>query len=241
LNEEPAYISSIPEEAEEVRVRRYPSGAKSHANYILNGELVGRRVFYESGLLEDESSIRNGLLHGVQYRWYENGQFLSVEPYENGGGHGTAYQWSEDGSLMGTYTLEHGTGLDLWWDDSCGAVVLAEVHMYRKGLQHGWEWWLDFDQESVHTERHWQEGVQHGIERNWNYEGRLRRGYPRYFVKGVRVTKRQYIRASTNDPELPPFRPEDNAQQRTFPSEITVHLGVVGSSNGDDLNDVSQK
>jgi hypothetical protein len=225
LNSDQAYITSIPPEAEERVTDVYPGGAKKEAEYWLNGERVGLRRFHPTGELEDEYAFRDGVRHGMQYRWDVPEKLLSAEPYEHGVPHGTAHQWADDGRLIGTYTLEHGTGIDLWWQDwPDGSVYLAEVHYMQNGQAHGFEWWLNEDQRTVHTERRWLHGNQHGIEREWNARGRLSRGYPRYWVNGERVTKRQYLKAAAPDPSLPPFRPKENDPQRTFPAEIAKHL-----------------
>jgi antitoxin component YwqK of YwqJK toxin-antitoxin module len=206
-------------------VNHYPDGVKERAEYWLNGELVGVRQFEERGELDWEASYRAGVKHGMAYRWGPPGQLTSAEPWENGVPHGTAYQWGEDGRVIGTYTLDHGTGIDLWrqdWPD--GSVELAEVHYMLDGRPHGFEWWLNDDQRSVWIERHWADGSRHGVEREWNTRGRLARGYPRYWVRGERVTKRQYLKAASHDLTLPPFRPEENAPERSFPPEIVEHL-----------------
>lgn len=69
-------------------------------------------------------------------------------------------------------------------------------------------------------ELHWQEGKYHGIERQWNSAKKLRRGFPQYWIKGDRVTKRKYLRAAEEDLSLPAFRVKDNSPRRKFPSEI---------------------
>jgi hypothetical protein len=43
-------------------------------------------------------------------------------------------------------------------------------------------------------------------------------------VNGVKVTKRQYLKACAADPKLPPFRAKDNQPSRRFPAEIAKHL-----------------
>lgn len=224
-----AYVSSIPKEAEERVVKRYRGGAKHRAEYYLDGQHVGSRFFSSTGQLEWEISIRNGVWHGIQYRWYESGELFSLEPYENGVPHGTAYEWAEGGTLLGTCIMDRGTGIDLWWEDcSGGTVTLAEAHSIKEGKWHGYVWWLNADQKSVWWEAHYEKGLPHGIERQWNSQDRLRRGYPRYYVHGKQVTKAQYLRAATKDPSLPPFRVEDNAPHRMFPPEIARHLGLRG-------------
>jgi antitoxin component YwqK of YwqJK toxin-antitoxin module len=109
----------------------------------------------------------------------------SAEPFRNDLAHGTAKQWSHVGELIGTYTMKHGTGLDLWhakehWGQ--GRVYLSEARYDREGKWHGFEWWPDEDQKSVHSEHHFWDNLQHGIQREWNSQHRLRhieRGYCR--------------------------------------------------------------
>jgi hypothetical protein len=222
-----AYISHIPPDAEERVIDSYPDGAKKEAKYWLNGERVGFRRFHPTGEVADEVPYQNGVRHGTQYRWDAPGKLLSAESYEHGVPHGTARQWADDGRLIGTYTLERGTGIDLWWEErSDGSVYLAEVHFMRDGRPHGFEWWLGVDQRSVWIERHWAHGTLHGIEREWDAETRLCRGYPRYWVHGERVTKRQYLKAAAQDSSLPPFRPEENEPRRSFPPEVVDHLRI---------------
>jgi hypothetical protein len=229
MDRDHAYVTLIPAEAEERVTDSYPDGTKQRAEYWLNGALAGMRGFDPNGERESECPFRAGVKHGMEYRWDAPGKLLSAEPYENGLPHGTAHQWADDGRLMGRYTLDHGTGIDLWWQERDGPDYLAEVHTMRDGRWHGFEWWLNEDQQSAHIERHWSHGYRHGIERDWNIRGRLSRGYPRYWVHGERVTKRQYLKAASQDPSLPPFRPEDNEPRRTFPPEVAQHLGLVPS------------
>ena len=80
--------------------------------------------------------------------------------------------------------------------------------------------WLNEDQRSVWIERHWIRGNLHGIERKWNEQHRLRRGWPRYFVGGERVNKRQYLRAAKQDPALPRFDKRDHLPERRFPANL---------------------
>jgi hypothetical protein len=119
--------------------------------------------------------------------------------------------------------MKHGTGLDLWhakdnWGK--GRVYLSEARYIKEGKWHGFEWWLDEDQKSVHSEHHFWENLQHGIQREWNNQRRLRRGFPRYWVNNERVTKREYLRACAKDPNLPPFRESDNRPRRKFPADV---------------------
>src|SRR5436305_3461473 len=91
------------------------------------------------------------------------------------------------------------------------------------GKPHGFDWWLTHEG-SLWWEYHWRHFARHGIEREWNADGRLRRGYPRYWVDGERVTRRQYLKAAAHDSSLPPFRPEENQPHRTSPPKIVRHL-----------------
>jgi hypothetical protein len=123
--------------------------------------------------------------------------------------------------------MKNGTGVDLWWQECLtkpGRAYLAEVHCMLKGHRHGFEWWLNEDQSSVYQERHWSLDEAHGIEREWDEKGMLRRGFPKFYVGGKRVTRRVYERERNGDPSLPPHRTEDNLPQRDFPAIIVRRL-----------------
>jgi hypothetical protein len=191
---------------------------------------VGIRTFEENGQLQYECPLRNDLRHGTVY-FFESGSVSFLEPYRHGFAHGTAKQWSDEGELLGTYTMKHGTGWDLWrckanWE--FGSIYLSEARYYKDGKRHGFEWWLDSDDQSqVWQESHFLENLSHGVEREWNSEGKLRRGYPKYWVRGQRVTKRQYLSACTKDSTLPAFRLKDNKPHRGFPPEVREHCAVI--------------
>jgi len=218
------FKSDIPSNVVEQTIREFrrDGGAIYHriADCILNGEVVGQRAYSEEGQLVTETPLRNGIKHGREYQWEDDGTLSLIEPYVNGKIHGTAKQYGRDGSVIGTYSLHHGTGYDIWrLESEDGAIRISEIHSLRDGLPHGYEWWLS-KPHVVYEERHWQEGEYHGIERQWNLANKLRRGFPRYWIKGERVDKRKYLRAAKKDPSLPLFRLKDNSPRRRFPPEI---------------------
>jgi hypothetical protein len=224
------YRSSIPKSARERVLATHLQGPQKYkAEYRVNGKVVGVRQFDRSGQLELERPMRNGLLHGTLYSC-DDGVVTFAEPYRAGLAHGTARQWSNDGELIGTYTMKHGTGLDLWRQKTnwgTGRVFLVEARFIKEGKWHGFEWWLNEDQKSIHDEHHFWANLQHGIQRSWNSKGRLRRGYPRYWVNNEQVTKRKYLRACAKDPSLPPFRKSDNRPNRKFPSEVLAAINLT--------------
>jgi len=223
------YRSSIPKAAKErILATHRTRPQKYKAEYLLDGEIVGVRQFDEDGQLEFERPMKNGVIHGTQYG-IDDGVVTSAEPFRNGLAHGTAKQWSQDGELIGTYTMKHGTGLDLWharehW--GCGRVYLAEARYVNEGKWHGFEWWPDEDQKSVHSEHHFWENLQHGIQREWNSQRRLKRGFPRYWVNNKQVKKREYLRACAKDSNLPPFHKSDNRPHRRFPPEVLAAMNL---------------
>jgi len=228
------YRSSIPKAAKECVLATHLKGPQKYlAEYRVNGKVVGDRQFDENGRLEIERPMKDGLLHGIRY-YCDDGVVTFAEPYRNGFAHGIARQWSYDGELIGTYTMKHGTGLDLWRqkeDWGTGRVFLAEARFIKEGKWHGFEWWLNEDQKSVHDEQHFRENFQHGIQRSWNSKGRLRRGYPRYWVSNKQVAKREYLRACAEDPNLPRFRESDNRPRRKFPFEVLVAIDMTAELN----------
>jgi molybdopterin-guanine dinucleotide biosynthesis protein A/antitoxin component YwqK of YwqJK toxin-antitoxin module len=214
--------SSCPTDAREHVLQRYPNGRKSEAAYSVAGRLAGYRRFHLNGLPEHEHALRDSRRHGYQFRWDIPGKLLNAEPYENGLPHGVAMQWSDEGNLVGRYTMIAGTGLDLWWHwNPDGGHYLSEMCTLRDGASHGFQRWFNEDS-SVSMENHWWYGLRHGIEREWNERGRLRRSYPRFFIAGKRVTRARYAQEARRDPTLPPYNPTDDSPAR--PGVVRVLL-----------------
>jgi len=219
------YRSSIPDAARSRVVEKHASGKSKVVEYTLKGEVVGRRCFFETGEPESEYSFRKGMKHGVQYQWYSPGRLTFAEPFANGLPHGKAKQWADDGTLMGDYTMVHGTGIDLWRQHrGDGSVYLSEARYVVKGIVHGFDWWINEDQTTVHIERCFNDQGLHGIWREWNDRGRLRRGFPQYYINNEKVSKRKYMKACEIYPTLPRFCVEDNEPARVFPPEIARSL-----------------
>jgi hypothetical protein len=192
---------------------------------ILNGQVVGRRAYDSDGILRVETPLKNGNKHGREYIWVEQGKLESVEPYIEGQLHGVAKQYNRNGKVIGTYRFVHGSGYDIWrCERADGSIRISEIFSVKDTALHGYEWWPRADQRSVWHERHWQGGKVHGIERMWNDKGRLKRGYPKYWIWGTAVSKRAYLRAAEKDKTLPAFRERDNRPQRRFPDEIEKRM-----------------
>lgn len=221
------FRSSIPARARARVVGRHPSGAPERVKYVVGRSIVGYRLFDSDGELQLDYGMRRGRRHGREYRLDLPGKLLSATAYRSGVENGVARQWSDDGRLIGSYRMKNGTGVDLWWQDGLTKPrrpYLAEVHFMLKGHRHGFEWWLNEDQQSVYQERHWSLDDAHGIEREWNEKGTLRPGFPKFYVRGRRVTRKVYERERVRDRSLPPYRIEDNQPQREFPPVIARRL-----------------
>jgi antitoxin component YwqK of YwqJK toxin-antitoxin module len=213
----PSYKSSIPKTARERVVERYESGAKKKAEYWLNRKQAGIRWFYESGQPELEYALKDSLPHGRLYEWSETGSLTWMEPRRDGRIHGISKQWGASGKRLGTYSIINGTGVDVWRHErEDGSSYLAELHPLEDGQPHGVEIWLDENQ-SRFIERYWYKGQIHGVERHWNAQGKISRGFPRYWMRGERVNKRQYMKAQRYDKSLNKFRASDNLPRRRLP------------------------
>ena len=215
------YRSSIPTSATEVVEETFGCGAKKSAFFFLRGEKVGNRSWSESGELEFEYGIKNGEKHGREYCFCENGQPYEMTPYRNGRIHGTGKQWSAEGKVVITYKLINGTGLDLW----CGneKYTLSEEHYCPRDDEAGYRREWNDDEKTINTEYYFVNGKgYHGIWREWNKKGKLRRGFPQYYVNDGRVTKRQYLKACEKDGMLSRYRPEEDRPYRKLPPEYVV-------------------
>jgi antitoxin component YwqK of YwqJK toxin-antitoxin module len=205
--------SPIPETADERIDATWEDGSKKIATYWIAGQQVGYRHWEPDGQLSMEYGMQDGRRHGPFRTWHEDGQIHEDATYHEGKEHGTTRQYDETGMLIGSYTMVHGTGVDLWFSQP---GVLSEERYCEDGQRHGYERWWNDDNTTVWQESHYHHGIEHGVFRRWNQHGRLRRGYPQYFVAGQRMTKRQYLRAQASDPSLPPFDERENLPNRVL-------------------------
>jgi len=217
--------SSIPQNIVEKPVRDFKQEGALHHDRVtecfLNDIRVGQRIYNRQGTMILETPIRDGLKHGWEFTWDDDGKLLLIEPYVKGKIHGTAKQYGSEGNVIGTYTLVHGTGFDIWrQENEDQAVFISEIHSLQDGVPHGCEWQFVSPHRNLWYERNSYTGKIHGIERIWNSKGRLRRGYPRFYVLDQVVSKQKYLELSQTDKSLPTYQEDDNLPQRHFPQEV---------------------
>ncbi len=217
--------SDIPQNATEVVISKYRQKGFhiffQTTECLLDGLVVGQRFYDSDGNIQKETPLKNGKKHGREYIWDETGALESEEPYVDGKRHGLAKQYNRKGEVIGTYRFVRGMGYDIWrYEREDGSIGISEIFTLQDGTLNGYEWWPREDQHSLWHERHWRGGLPHGIERRWNQAGRLKRGYPKYWIDGKAVNKRAYLKASEGDQSLPRFREQDNLPKRKFPADI---------------------
>jgi antitoxin component YwqK of YwqJK toxin-antitoxin module len=217
--------SEIPQDVIE-KTTREPNGKDMLHGYrvvdcFFKGNLVGRRVYNRAGFMVAETPMKDGFKHGREITWKEDGTLLSIEPYVEGKVHGTAKQYGRNGKVIGKYTIVHGTGFDIWrQEEEDHTIFISEIHSLQEGIPNGYEWWFASARQDLWHERHWHIGKLHGIERMWNDKGRLRRGYPKFYIADQAVSKQKYIKMALQDKTLPAFREKDNLPFRKLPSEV---------------------
>ncbi|MBW4622727.1 MAG: hypothetical protein KME17_25635 [Cyanosarcina radialis HA8281-LM2] len=209
----------IPADAIEQIDECWGDGSKKSAFYYVGNEKVGYRWWDEAGNLAMEYGLKDNLMHGSFRTWHDNGKLCEESYYIAGKEDGIAKQYDEDGSLIGTYEMDRGTGVDLWYQ---GQGILAEERSLQDGNLHGYERWWNSDNQTICREQHFQSGIEHGIYREWDRYGRLRRRFPQYFVKGQKTSKRRYLRACQQDESLPKYIAAENSWERPLPSKIVA-------------------
>lgn len=184
-------------------------------NYLVGEKLVARIYYHQTGAIEWETHYdEQGRLHGLEREQFEDGRKKYRARWTHGVQHGLQQQWDEAGRLLVATRFVRGTGIDLWFD--CGR--LSESREFVDGHRHGVERWWRSKHEVWHEIQLWR-GQQHGVERQWNESGRLRRGYPKYFVHDQQVTRREYEKAQRRDSTLPALSPSENRPRRKPPQE----------------------
>lgn len=217
------YRSPIPKAAREVVDKYYVNGLKEESSYFVGRKKVGRRSWWDDGELLCEWGLKDGKKHGNMLDFDGNGNLSCIEPYRNDVPHGKATQFAQDGSVLICYVLRHGVGLDLWCRDRDEDGRLSEEHYWAGEGGLGFRRWWNGDDKTIFSESSWIAGTgTHGIQREWNNAGKLCRGYPQYYIRGERVTKRQYLKACESDASLPPYLPEQDQPHRTLPAEYVA-------------------
>jgi hypothetical protein len=117
--------------------------------------------------------------------------------------------------------MADGCGIRLWCDPLTRAFV--EETRFRGEGERGYRRHWAGDERTLHEEI-WGPG-KGSISRRWIAPGKLRRGFPWYFLDGRQVTKRAYLQACRNDPALPAYRPEDDEPHRELPAEYLAQNG----------------
>jgi hypothetical protein len=217
--------SGIPQDITEKTVRGYKRKDTIHDHRVTacfrHGTLVGQRIYNQEGIMVVETPMKDGLKHGPEYSWDDDGKLLLIEPYVRGNIHGTAKQYGRNGRVIGTYTIIHGTGFDIWrQEDEDNAVFVSEISSLQDGFPNGFEWRFASSKQDLWHECHWNMGMRHGIQRMWNSKGKLRRGYPKFYISDQAVSKLKYVRMTSTDESLPKFQVGDNLPFRKFPREV---------------------
>jgi antitoxin component YwqK of YwqJK toxin-antitoxin module len=207
----------IPEKALQRTAEKYPSGKKHKTFHYLNGKKVGRRIWNEDGSMFIECAMKDGVDHGRFRHFDPEGWLIWEGSCLKGKHHGVTRQFDRNGKVIGKTRMHHGTGADLWYSYD---GLLSEERYIVDCRWNGFERWWNEDQRSVWEETHFKNDLEHGVRRKWNSEGKLKRGFPRYFINGHRVTKQQYFSACRHDVSLPKFSLADNAPYRKLPLEI---------------------
>lgn len=214
------YRCPIPAQAKRRILKKYEDGSVQCAGYYLDGNLVGRRYWDEEGDLYLEYGIKKGKKHGREYWFgiYPNSQPNEMTPYRNGLPHGTAMQFDEKGEVLVISEKKKGVGLDLWCDNL--KYTLAEEQYDPAEGEVGYRRHWNEDEKTIYEEYYFTplDGY-HGVWRAWNERGRLKRGFPRYYIRGNQVTKRHYLKACTQDHTLRAYRKADDSPKRELPQE----------------------
>lgn len=206
------YKSSIPENAECMSFTEGPKEAEYLVEeYFVEGELVGRKIV-EAGAVYWEYGLKQGRKQGEYYYFHADESIKYKAEFIKGKQEGIASQWSESGELMCVSVFENGTGIDFWGQEEEGEFILSEERHYKDGLQHGVERWWNSSTE-IWQESFFKEGKLHGISREWT-DGKLDSDFPKFYVEDKEITKESYFEEIIARQDLPKYNIEDDEPYR---------------------------
>ncbi len=215
------------------------------------GDRVGRETFVEDRAKKGSQTrvrmelFKDQLVHGVQREWHDNGKPKSVAPYKKWIMHGTFKHWDKNGKLIGWYRIINGKGVrrlyysngqlhrELAYDfnrthgpirifHENGQLSGITQHQYNEPYGMGVSFWPNGEFEG----RSWSDSEGHlqllvSNEPGPNFMGPLRLKVT-YYLRGSKVSQKQYLAAATKDPSLP--IPLDDPEKYKELSERTKRI-----------------
>jgi hypothetical protein len=150
--------------------------------------------------------------HGLETE-HDDGRLSWCAQWVRGKQHGLAMQFDDRGRPLVVTQFVRGRGTDIW--TNCGEVT--EVHEMNDGRLHGFVRWGDPRQ--PWEEEHFHAGKRHGIFRRWS-DGKLRKGFPQFYVNDKQVSRRAYEAAQARDRSLPPYDQHEDSNRRSMPAVV---------------------
>jgi antitoxin component YwqK of YwqJK toxin-antitoxin module len=217
---------TIPDDAEEVPAKWEPFGdVAQRFQCLVNGKVVGERLYYDNGRLADEKPFRDKGLHGLWRQFHQNGKPFAERPYRDGQPDGKFRFWDETGELLGQSELKRGSGiLNEYPKPQLGShreeipYVNGKIHGKRKcwarfditgpqgynvttydnGVTDGWTYTLH-DEGTLLEYGYFKNGRIHGVVRKATRDGKTVDGYPSYMIDGMEVSEAQFREAAKTD------------------------------------------
>lgn len=149
------------------------------------------RLYWPDGTLEYEGPFVNDLLHGTVRRWFPNGQIEFEIPMAQGLKHGECKFWNQEGKLLGSFHVNMGTGVYKQWYPN--GTLKLQVFELNDNF--------------------------HGPFYMWLPDGTI--DFISFYIDGKKVTKKKYIEACKENPDLPEL---DSA---TMASNDPIELSVA--------------
>jgi len=172
----------------------------------------------EGRLLYEKPLDPSGRAHGIETERDDAGRVIWCARWVHGLMHGPAIQFDAQGRPIVVTEFVRGRGVDIWV--SCGKVT--EVREMAEGVPHGLVRWGN--PARPWEEEHFFHGQRHGVFRQWEPDGSLRKGYPHFYLRDTRVSRRKYEAARAKDESLPEYRATDDSNRRTIPQVVREAL-----------------
>ena len=190
------------------------NGASLWGEAIMHGRVVAQLAWSAEGkLLHERPFAADGRPDGLEVEYDDAGHVLWLAHWVAGEMHGTTMQFDPTGLPVVVTEFVHGRGIDVWM--SCGRVT--EVRTTYNGIPDGLVRWGDPSRPD--EEEHFALGKRHGVFRSWE-DGKLRPGYPMFYVEDLEVSREAYLSARAIDSGLPLYNESDDANERSMPPAV---------------------
>ena len=112
--------------------REYKNGKLVEESLVVNDETIEVKEFYETGVLKDKNSVKNGMRDGLRIYYYPDGKPWIEMIYKENKPWTVVNNYDSKGNKRNGGTLKEGSGTVIYYSDD---TTIRETLTYKNGVE----------------------------------------------------------------------------------------------------------